>query len=90
MVCFQRLLVLKNKREDQRSFSHLQESIVESQHKFLYRTVAEMAIATNRLPVPTRYFIQFQKKGMFYKAKDPIEEGVNLEEILKRILVGEI
>jgi len=49
-----------------------------------------MAAATNRLLMPTRYFRQFQKKEMFYKAKDPIEEGVNLEEILKRMLAGEI
>jgi len=27
---------------------------------------------------------------MFYRAKDPIKEEVNLEEILKRILAGEI
>jgi len=49
-----------------------------------------MAVATNRPPMLTRYFKQFQKKGMCYKVESLIKKGINLEEILGRILVGEI
>ena len=48
-----------------------------------------MAMATNRPPMLTRHFKQFQKKGMCYKVEFLIEKGINLEEILGRILVGE-
>ena len=48
-----------------------------------------MAMATNRPPMLTRHFKQFQKKGMCYKVEFLIEKEINLEEILGRILVGE-
>jgi len=49
-----------------------------------------MAAAINRLFIPTRYFRQFQKKEILYKAKAPIKEEVNPEEILEKISTGEI
>ena len=48
-----------------------------------------MAVATDRPPMLVRHFRQFQKKETSYQAKALIKE-VNLNEILKRILVGEM
>lgn len=50
----------------------------------------EIAIATDRLLIPSRHFSYFQRKRVYYKAKALIKEGVNLEKILEKILVGEI
>jgi len=52
--------------------------------------MSKIAVATNRPPMLTRHFNQFQKKGMCYKVESLIEKGINLEEILGKILVGEI
>ena len=71
----------------ERSVSHLWESILESQHKFLYRRIPEMTVATDWLSILARYFKQFQKKEISYKTKVLIEE-VNLDEILERMVVG--
>ena len=50
----------------------------------------KIAVATDKLSILVRYFRQFQKKRALNKAKAPIEEGVNSDKILKRILEGEM
>jgi len=42
------------------------------------------------LPLPAQYFKQFQKKEIAPKSKALIEEGVKAEDILDRILEGEM
>jgi len=42
------------------------------------------------LPLPAKYFRQFQKKEIPSRPKVPIEEGVKVEDILDRILEGEM
>jgi len=42
------------------------------------------------LPLPAKYFRQFQKKEIAPKPKAPIEEGVKAEDILDRILKDEM
>jgi len=42
------------------------------------------------LPLPAKYFRQFQKKEILPKPKALIEEGVKAEDILDRILEGEM
>ena len=46
-----------------------------------------MATATDKLPMLTRHFSQFQRKELPYKVKVLIEGEVNPEEILERMLV---
>jgi len=41
-------------------------------------------------PLPAKYFRQFQKKEIFLRPKAPIEDGVKAEDILDRILEGEM
>ena len=41
-------------------------------------------------PLPAKYFRQFQKKEIPSRLKVPIEDGVKAEDILDRILEGEI
>ena len=41
-------------------------------------------------PLPAKYFRQFQKKDTLPKPKAPIEEGVKAEDILERMLKGEM
>jgi len=41
-------------------------------------------------PLPAKYFRQFQKKEISSRPKAPIEEGVKAEDILNRILEGEM
>jgi len=40
--------------------------------------------------LPAKYFRQFQKKKIPPKPKAPIEEGIKAEDILDRILEGEM
>jgi len=40
--------------------------------------------------LPAKYFRQFQKKWIVPKPKVPIEEGIKAEDILDRILEGEM
>jgi len=42
------------------------------------------------LPLPAKYFRQFQKKEIPSRLKAPIEDGVKAEDILDRILEGEM
>jgi len=42
------------------------------------------------LPLPAKYFRQFQKKEIPPKPKALIEEGVKVEDLLDRILKGEM
>jgi len=42
------------------------------------------------LPLPAKYFKQFQKKEIPLKSKAPIEEGIKAEDILDRILESEM
>ena len=42
------------------------------------------------LPLSAKYFRQFQKKEIPSRPKVPIEEGVKVEDILDRILEGEM
>ena len=42
------------------------------------------------LPLPAKYFRQFQKKEIPSRPKAPIEDGVKAEDILDRILEGEM
>ena len=41
-------------------------------------------------PLPAKYFRQFQKKVISPKPKAPIEEGIKAEDILDRMLEGEM
>jgi len=41
-------------------------------------------------PLPAKYFRQFQKKEISSRPKAPIEDGVKVEDILDRILEGEM
>ena len=42
------------------------------------------------LPLPAKYFRQFQKKDIPLKPNAPIEEDVKAEDILERMLEGEM
>jgi len=42
------------------------------------------------LPLPAKYFRQFQKKEIPPKPKAPIEEGAKAKDILDRILKGKM
>ena len=64
-----------------KSVNCLQESISKGCYKFPYRRVPKMI----RLSILARYFRQSQKKEMSYKVKAPIEEEINLDEILERM-----
>ena len=41
-------------------------------------------------PLPAKYFRQFQKKEIPSRPKAPIEDGIKVEDILDRILEGEM
>ena len=41
-------------------------------------------------PLPAKYFRQFPQRDMLVKNRVPIEEGVKAEEILDRMLEGEM
>jgi len=59
-------------------------------HEFPYRKVPTQMLVVDVPPLPAKYFRQFSRKDMPVKNKAPIEEGVKAEEILDRILKGEM
>jgi len=59
-------------------------------NKFLYRGVPTQKLVVEVLPLPAKYFRQFQKKEVPSRPKAPIEDGVKVEDILDRILEGEM
>ena len=59
-------------------------------NEFLYRGVLIQKPVVEVPPLPAKYFRQFQKKDIPPKLKAPIEEGVKAEDILERMLEGEM
>ena len=59
-------------------------------HKFPYRKVPTQVPVVDVLPLPAKYFRQFPRRDMPVKNRAPIEEGVKAEEILDRMLEGEM
>ena len=60
------------------------------QNKFPYQGVPTQKPVVEVLPLPAKYFRQFQKKEIPPKSKALIEEDVKTEDILDRILEGEM
>jgi len=65
-------------------------STTSQNHKFPYRKVPTQMSVIDVPPLPAKYFRQFPWRDMPVKNKAPIEEGVKAEEILDRMLEGEI
>ena len=59
-------------------------------HEFPYRKVPTQVLVVNILPLPAKYFRQIPRKNLPLKNKAPIEEEVKAEDILDRILEGEM
>ena len=59
-------------------------------HEFPYRRVPIQVPVVDVPPLPAKYFRQIPRKGLPLKNKAPIEEGVKAEDILDRMLEGEI
>jgi len=59
-------------------------------HKFPYRKVSIQVLVVDVPLLPVKYFRQISRKDRPSKNKAPIEEGVKAEDILDRILEGEM
>jgi len=65
-------------------------STTSQNHEFPYQKVPTQVPVVNVLPLPAKYFRQFPWRDMPIKNRAPIEEGVKAEEILDRMLEGEM
>jgi len=59
-------------------------------HEFPYHKVPTQVLVVNVLLLPAKYFRQIPQKDGLSKNKVPIEEGVKAEDILNRMLEGEM
>ena len=65
-------------------------SATSQNHEFPYRKMPTQVPVVDVPPLPAKYFRQFPWRDMPIKNRAPIEEGVKAEEILDRMLEGEI
>jgi len=70
--------------------SRTRTSTTSQKHKFPYRKVPTQVPVVNVPLLPAKYFRQIPKKDSLLKNKAPIKEGVKAEDILDRILEGEM
>jgi len=82
--------VITESRTSPRTLGSRARKTFAKQNKFLYQGVLTQKLVVEVLPLPTKYFRQFQKKEIPPKPKAPIEEGVKVEDILDRILEGKM
>jgi len=59
-------------------------------HKFPYRKVPTQVPVVDIPPLPAKYFRQIPRKDLPLKNKTPIKERVKAEDILDRMLEGEM
>jgi len=65
-------------------------STTSQNHEFPYRKVPTQVPVVDVPPLPAKYFRQFPRRDMPIKNRAPIEEGIKAEEILDRMLEGEM
>jgi len=101
-VCFQSNRVSKvnrqnqdeeessTKRAENGTHSRFRILTTSQNHEFPYQKVPIQVLVVDVLPLPAKYFRQFPRRDIPVKNKAPIEEGVKAEEILDRMLEGEM
>jgi len=101
-VCFQggKVLEMNKQNLDKEEFSstdteeetrsRIRTSTTSQKHEFPYRKVPTQVPVVDVPPLPAKYFRQIPRKDLPLKNKAPIKEGVKAEDILDRILEGEI
>jgi len=77
-------------RAETRTRSGSRMSATSQNHEFPYRKVPIQVPVVDVLPLPVKYFRQFPRRDIPVKNRAPIEEGVKAEEILDRMLEGEM
>jgi len=70
--------------------SKFKTSTTSQKHKFPYYKVPTQVPVVDVPPLPAKYFRQIPRKDLLLKNKAPIEEGVKAEDILDRMLEGEM
>jgi len=70
--------------------SRIRTSTTSQKHEFPYRKVPTQVPVVDVPPLPAKYFRQIPRKDLPLKNKAPIEERVKAEDILNRMLEGEI
>ena len=72
------------------TYSRIRMSTTSQKHKFPYCKVPTQVPVIDVLLLPAKYFRQIPQKDSSSKNKAPIEEGVKAEDILDRMLEGEM
>ena len=72
------------------TYSRIRTSTTSQKHEFPYCKVPTQVPVIDVLPLPAKYFRQIPRKDLPLKNKAPIEEGVKAEDILDRMLEGEM
>jgi len=70
--------------------SRIRTSTTSQKHEFPYRKIPTQVLVVDVPPLPAKYFRQIPRKDLPLKNKAPIEEGVKAEDILDRMLEGEM
>jgi len=101
-VCFQggKVLEVNKQNLDENSSSStdteegtrskIRTSTTSQKHEFPYRKVPTQVPVVDVPPLPAKYFRQIPRKDLPLKNKAPIKEGVKAEDILDRMLEGEM
>ena len=77
-------------RAETRTCSGSRTSTISQNHEFLYRKMPTQVPVVNVPPLPAKYFRQFSWRDILVKNRAPIEKEVKAEEILDRMLEGEM
>jgi len=77
-------------RTETGTYSGSRTSATSQNHEFPYRKVLTQVPVVDVPPLPAKYLRQFPRRDMPVKNRAPIEEGVKAEEILDRMLEGEM
>jgi len=70
--------------------SRIRTSTTSQKHEFPYHKVSTQVLVVDVPPLPAKYFRQIPRKDLPLKNKTPIKEGVKAEDILDRMLEGEM
>jgi len=70
--------------------SRIRTSITSQKYEFPYCKVPTQGPVVDVPPLPAKYFRQIPRKDLPLKNKAPIKEGVKAEDILNRMLEGEM
>jgi len=70
--------------------SRIRTSTTSQKHEFPYRKVPTQVPVVDVPLLPAKYFRQIPRKDLLLKNKAPIKEGVKAEDILDRMLEGEM